>query len=76
MDKLIVDCSTGSQETVPLSEDEMDLARTDRAVLEVAEASPPVSVADRVAALEERLDRAAAAQVAGDAAKLRDAMRP
>ena len=43
-------------------------------VTEPAEARPTLE--DRVAALEARANRAAAAEVAGDAAKLRDALKP
>lgn len=47
-----------------------------QAALDAHVPEPPApSIPDRLAAVEARLDRAAAAEVAGDAAKLRDGLR-
>lgn len=49
----------------------------DIAAAEAEAAKPPVpTVADRLAAVEERLDKAANATVTGEAAKLRDNLKP
>lgn len=73
-----------SDQGVHVVGDELHIDATDRARVErvlaahvpPAPAAPTVDLAERLAAVEARLDKAASAAVTGEAAKLRDNLKP
>lgn len=73
----VVECdlSTGKVTERPMTAAEVKQAEADRLAAEAAAAGAAPSMADRLAAVEARLDKAASVAVTGDAAKLRDNLR-
>lgn len=73
-DVVIVNAETGEQETRPRTAAEKAQHDKDTAAVAALPAAP--SLGDRLAAVEARLDKAATASVTGEAAKLRDNLKP
>ena len=71
-----VNVETGEAFERPMTDAEAAQAEKDRAAAAAAAAAPkPPTLAERLATVEARLDKAAGAAVTGDAAKLRDNLR-
>lgn len=72
-----VNAATGEAVERPMTTAEVKQAEKDLAAAVAAEAAPaPPTLAARLAAVEARLDKAATASVTGEAAKLRDNLKP
>lgn len=73
---VLVNAETGDEDVRPMTAAEQTQRKKDEdaEAARAAEPTPP-TLADRLAAVEARLDKAASVTVTGDAAKLRDNLR-